>query len=428
MNDERIDRRSFLQGAAASMVVLFREEELRAAALRQDPLPAWPPVRIGVIGAGAWGREILTALSRLPSTRVLAVCETYPPYLKKALELAPEASAESDYRKLLDSAAIEAVVIATPTHQHREIALAALDAGKHVYCEAPLAARMEDAQAIVAAALHAPQRVFQTGLQGRSNALYRHVGQFVKTGVLGSGVQVSAQWNKKQSWRRVAPDPERERQVNWRLEEGVSLGLAGEIGIHQFDLTGWYLKSLPLAVIGFGSILQWRDGRKVPDTIQCVFEYPNDVRAIFSSTLASSFGGAYALFQGSNSSLMMRETRGWMVKEADSPLLGWEVYARKETINDETGICMVADATKLLDAGKEPGKEGSLGPAQTPLCSAFEDFTRSIREGFRPACGAREGYQAAVVAIKANEAVLSGSRISYEPDWFDTTQLRRRQT
>jgi hypothetical protein len=100
---------------------------------------------------------------------------------------------------------------------------------------------------------------------------------------------------------------------------------------------------------------------------------------------------------------MMREKRGWMVKEADSPLLGWEVYARKEAINNETGICMVADATKILEAGKEPGKEGPVEPARDALYRAFEDFTRSVRESSRPACGAAEGYQAAVVAIKANE-------------------------
>ena len=66
---------------------------------------------------------------------------------------------------------------------------------------------------------------------------------------------------------------------------------------------------------------------------------------VFTSTLASSFSDSYSLFQGSNSSLMLREKRGWLMKEADSPLLGWEVYARKEPIHEETGICMIADPT-----------------------------------------------------------------------------------
>jgi predicted dehydrogenase len=418
MTDDTLGRRGFLKGAAAAVMFLL-EEEASADALQDSP-PAGPPVKLGLIGVGPWGREILAALSRLPSAEVAAVCDVYAPYLKKGLEIAPKAASASDYRKLLDSSDVEAVIIATPSHAHREIALAALAAGKHVYCEAPLATTIEDARAIAFAAEQASKKlIFQAGLQGRSNALYRHVAQFVKTGVLGSGVAVTAQWNKKQSWRRVAPSPEREHECNWRLDRKTSLGLAGEAGIHQLDLIDWYLHGLPTAVTGFGAIVHWNDGRDVPDAVQCVFDYPNGLRAIFSSTLASSFSDSYTLFQGSNSSLMMRETRGWLVKEADSPLLGWEVYARKEPIHDETGICMIADATKLIEAGKEPGKEGPLEPRQSALCCALEDFTRSIRDGSKARCGPLEGYQAAVVAIKANEAILSGARIAYEKPWFD---------
>jgi hypothetical protein len=116
---------------------------------------------------------------------------------------------------------------------------------------------------------------------------------------------------------------------------------------------------------------------------------------------------------------MMREKRGWMIKEADSPLLGWEVYARKEPAYDETGICMIADATKLIQAGKEPGKEGSVEPTKEALYCAFENFTRSVREGMKPACSALQGYQSTVVALKANEAVSTGTKIAYASELFE---------
>jgi hypothetical protein len=115
---------------------------------------------------------------------------------------------------------------------------------------------------------------------------------------------------------------------------------------------------------------------------------------------------------------MMREKRSWMVKEADSPLLGWEVYARKEEVYDETGICMVADATKILAAGKDPGKEASVEPTKEALYVALENFTRSIRDGAKVMADATAGYQATVVALKANEAALTGTKIAYQPDWF----------
>ena len=122
--------------------------------------------------------------------------------------------------------------------------------------------------------------------------------------------------------------------------------------------------------------------------MSCLLDF-GTARATVRATLASSFGGAYTIFQGSNSSLLLKENRGWLIKEADSPLLGWEVYARKEAVHDETGIAMVADATKLLQAGKEPGKDGPLEPEKPALVVAFESFITSIRTGAPSACGAR---------------------------------------
>ena len=315
------------------------------------------------------------------------------------------------YKRQLLESDVEAVVIATPSHQHKDNVLAAIQAGKHVYCEAPLAASIDDAKAIALAG-KGSAKVFQVGLQGRSNLLYKHVSGFVKTGVLENVAEVIGQWNRKDSWRRMAPTPEREKEINWRLSKATSPGLVGEAGIHHLDLVNWYLNGLPTAVTGFGSIINWNDGRDVPDTVQCIVEYPKNVRMVFTSTLASSFSNSYALFQGSNASLMMRDKRSWMIKEADSALLGWEVYARKEPCYDETGICMVADSTKLLEAGKEPSKEGSVEPSKEALYCALENFTKSIRDGAKVMGDALEGYQATVIALKANEAILSGGKIA----------------
>ena len=419
IDETATERRDFLKTAMAGLMVLFTEEEIRAAAIFDQDAINGAPVRFGMIGLGQWGREILTSLSRLPAAQVVAICDTYEPYLKKGLELAPKALSVTDYRKLLESADVEAVIIATPTHQHKEIVLAALQAGKHVYCEAPLANSIDDAAAIAKACQQATKLKFQAGLQGRSNALYRHILQFVQTGVLGNSAQVYSQWNKKLSWRRPAPTPEREREINWHLAKATSIGIPGELGIHHFDLAGWYLKSLPVAVQGSGAIMNWNDGREVPDTVQIVLEHQKNLRQIFSATLASSFSGSYTLMQGTDSSLMLRENRGWMIKEADSPLLGWEVYAKKEEINNETGICMVADATKLLEAGKEPGQEGSMEPTQTALSLALYNFARSIREDTRIACSALQGYQANIVAIKAHEAVMSGTRVEIPASLYE---------
>lgn len=421
MTDSGIDRREFLKGAAATFALLVAAEGLGlsdVAAAEATAAPAGPPVKIGVIGLGQWGKEIVTSLSTMPSAEVTAICDTYEAFVKRAAKVATKAKTFSDYKQLLASPDVEAVVIATPSHLHKEIALAAIAADKHVYCEAPLASAIDEAKTIAMAGAGS-KKIFQVGLQGRTNPLYDHVSKFVKSGCMGTPAIGHAQANDKQSWKRMAPNPEREKEMNWRLSKATSAGLAGELGIHSMDLANWYLNAFPVAVTGYGSIINWKDGRDVPDTVLCVIEYPNNVRFEFTSTVASSFGGEYALFQGTDSSLLMRETRGWMIKEADSALIGWEVYARKEQVFDETGICMIADASKILKEGKEPGKDAPTEPTQQPLYVALESFTQNVRSGAKPAAGALEGYQAAVTAIKANEAILSGSKIAYTPDMFE---------
>lgn len=418
MSNSPIDRRDFLKGAVATAALLITAEELFAEGAATETAIAGPPVKFGVVGIGQWGKEILASLSRLPSAQITAICDTYEASLTKGKEIAINAATFADYKQLLASPEVEAVVIATPSHQHKEIALAAIQAGKHVYCEAPLASNIEDAK-IIALAGQGSSKIFQVGLQGRSNLLYKHISTFARTGVLGDKTHILAQANKRQSWKRISPTPEREKELNWRLSKATSSGLIGEVGIHQLDLMNWFLAGLPTAVTGFGSIINWNDGRDVPDTVQCIFEYPNNVRAIYTATLASSFSNTYTLFEGSNSSLMMREKRGWMIKEADSAFLGWEGYARTEPCFDETGICMIADASKLRQEGKEPGKDGSAELTTEPLYSALESFTKSIREGSKVRGGPVEGYQSAVVALKANEAILSGTKIAYQSEWFD---------
>jgi predicted dehydrogenase len=407
-------RRRFLKQVAGTSALLLSRRGLGLAEVTPAAARVGPPVGLGVIGLGAWGREILSALARLPEASVVAVCDTYAPFHKKALEIAPAAAALADARALIDRPDVEAVVVATPSHRHREVVLAALGAGKHVYCEAPLASSLDDARAIARAA-KGSRSVFQGGLQGHANSLYRHVGQFVKSGVLGTPVAASVHWARKDSWRRVAPTPAREAELNWRLARDSSPGLMGEVAIHQIDLVAEYLRGLPMAVTGFGTTALWKDGRDVPDTAQCVLEYPGGVRVTVEATLASSVGGAHTLVRGSNSSLMLRERRAWLLKEADSPLLGWEVYAHKDTVLEESGIALVADSTKILAAGEEPG-QSSREPARDPLHLAFEGFLAAVRGGQAPACGAREAYQATAVALQAEAAARAGTRVVVAPE------------
>ncbi len=430
-----IARRQFLStGSGATLGLLFGDrvlaEEIKAplkpasakpspgkAGATKAPDKAPSPVGCAVIGLGDQGRDILRALQSLPGADVQMVCDTYAPVHKRAIERAPKATPVEDYRKVLENKAVQAVWVATPTHQHKDIVLAALSAGKHVYCEAPLAHTIDDARVIAQAARKANKQVFQSGLQRRANTLEQHVFGFFRVGALGKISTAHATYNKKTSWRRPASTPERQTQLDWRLSSKTSGGLLAEVGIHQIDLASWFLRGTPLSVAGTSSTMVWKDNRDVGDTVQAVFEMPGGVQYTYSASLGSSFFGTADLFQGTDATGMLRPERAWLFKEADAPNLGWEVYATKESVGDETGIALVANATKLLDEGLDPA-ENRNAYLKGALYYACETFCNAVRGLGKTPCGPVEGFDATVVALKANEAVTTGNKIVFRKEWF----------
>jgi predicted dehydrogenase len=443
------NRRDFLKtGSAATLMTMLGGVELfgqtSTAPGGEEKIDV--KMKIGVIGLGTWGREILNTLAVVKQADVAAICDTYAASVRRATSLAPQQAAQTnDYKTILDNKDIKAVVIATPSHQHKEIALAALKAGKHVYCEAPLASSIEEAKAIALAAKAAKQQVFQAGLQFRGDPQRHFLVPFIRSGAIGSWLSCRAQFHKKQSWRATSPKPEREKELNWRLSKETSSGLIGELGIHPIDQATWFINAQPVAVSGFGNIALWKDGRDVPDNVQATLEFPGGVIMNFEATLANSFDGEFSMFYGTDAAVMLRDSKAWLFKEVDSPLLGWEVYASKEVFYKETGIVLKANASKSVSA-KAGGPVQESPYSNTPLFHALEvflkngidvtakkeDATESLgaedSEGIaaevakvqrRSAAGYLEGFQSVVTAVKANEAVLTGQRIVFKPEWYE---------
>jgi predicted dehydrogenase len=445
------NRRDFIRGASfGTLMMMMGGVPLQAADTNTQPKDTGfktidPPVNCAVIGCGVWGREILKTLAVLPNAPVVAICDTYGPWLNRAKnEAAPNAETYKDYHQLLDQKSVEAVIIATPTPTHKEIVLAALQAGKHVYCEAPLAHGVEDARTIAQAAKAAVKVNFQSGLQNRSDPQRHYIRQFIRSGALGKNVMTRSQWHKKQSWRRPAPSTEREQALNWRLKKATSTGLVGEIGIHQLDIINWFLGQLPLTAAGYGGILNWNDGRDVADTVQSILQYSEGVNYTFDATIASNFDSDYEMMYGTYATVMMRGNKAWMFKEADSPQLGWEVYARKDVFFEETGIALSMDATKLVAIQNKPTTQTTY--EDSPLHFALKSFVTNshivgagvenfitnygadadglseylatLSKGRQPAAGYQEGFEATVTAIKVNEAIVDGRKITMQKEWF----------
>ena len=141
-------------------------------------------LRVAQIGVGRWGRNVLRNVAALPSVEVVAVADPDEDALAEAARLAPTARTARDARTVIDDASIEAVVVATETPLHVEWAEAALDAGKHVFVEKPLAQTVAQAERLVALA-EARDRRLMVGHLLRYHPAFRHVEALAAAGDLG---------------------------------------------------------------------------------------------------------------------------------------------------------------------------------------------------------------------------------------------------
>ncbi|TAH38238.1 MAG: Gfo/Idh/MocA family oxidoreductase [Planctomycetota bacterium] len=397
------DRRDFLVATTGGAFAF-------APLLQPWPPRAADPAKLAVVGVGRQGRAILGELAKFAQAQVVAVCDVNEGRMRAGQRRAKDAEGFTSLSELLAKRAdVQAVIVSTSTHQHKVAALEAMSAGKHVYCEAPLCHSVADCKELARAARGAKTR-FAVGLQARSNPVYKLARSFARAGSLDRVVALRAAWNQKTSWQVGT-----EADMNWRLDAAVSTGLPGEVASHQVDVVNWFLNQTPRAVRGSGAVRLWEDGRTIPDSVELDLDYPDGPPLRFQASLCSSYEGQYELFRGSQSTIRMAETFGWMFKEADAPTQGWEVYASKERFHNDEGITLIADATKLAAQGKL--KEG-IGLPNPPLYYALEDFLKCVLEDKPPAASAEDGLRAAVIGIQAHAAVTSGKEQALSEDLF----------
>lgn len=457
-----VNRRDFIRGGSiATLMTMLGGVELTSATARAADAGAneikytGAKIKVALIGCGTWGRELLRILLQIPDrVEVVAVCDNYGSSVRKAGGEAPGAKQVADYNELLADKDVHAVVIATPTHKHKDIAIAALKAGKHVYCEAPLAHTIEDARAIAIAANAAPFQIFQSGLQYRSDAQTALLLPFVRSGSLGQWIMGRAQWNKFNSWRATSPKPEREKELNWRLDSTTSNGLIAEVGIHHLDRASLFFNARPTAAIGFGSLVLNKDGRDVPETIQAMIEFPNQLQFTYNATLGSSFDADYETYHGSFATIVCREDKAWMFKEAAANLYGFEVYCRRDRFFRETGIACIAGASKQDALSAKPDDpvplkrtapyqsvenfliniallrdkistfletmsiESVAGLDADEAAGLQEQIKKDVVNRYWPAASAADGFNATVTAIKINEAIVKSQRLEFKDEWY----------
>jgi len=240
-------------------------------------------VGTALIGTGNRGSYLLEGILAQAPARVVAVCDTKPDRLDKAATVAArdKPATYSDWHKAIDSKDVDAVFIATPPDLHSEMAVAALKAGKHVYCEKPIGITPAQVQAIVNAARNS-SRVFVPGQQLRSIKEYMEAVRKIREGIMGDVMMVKAQ-------RHAPADlPHDGTSADWYFDVKRSGGYLVEQSVHNLDLCNWIIGEHPVRACGFGGILLYTNdppGRTIFDCGTLSFEYPQGVLMSFTQNV-----------------------------------------------------------------------------------------------------------------------------------------------
>jgi len=258
--------------------------------------------KIGFIGTGSRGTYNIQAVSAIRHAEIVGLCDIYPPNLKAASAIVPNAKTYTDYRKLLESKDIDGVIISTPLYMHAPITLDAMAAGKHVYCEKAMALTMDECKSVYEA-YQKTDKVVYFCMQRMFDEKYIKGMQMIHSGTIGDIVGERCHWFRNHDWRRPVPSPELERQINWRLYWDYSAGLMTELASHQLEVCSWAMQMVPETVIGTGDIVHWKDGREVYDSVNLVYSYSNGVKINYESLISNRFNGMEDQILGSKGTM-----------------------------------------------------------------------------------------------------------------------------
>lgn len=373
-------------------------------------------VRLGMIGCGARGRQLSSTIGytrgRPLYGEIKAVCDVDATRAAAMRDsLFAEADTYGDFHRLLERDDLDAVVIATPDHWHTSMSLAALAAGKHVYCEKPLTLTIDEGKRLVAAA-QASQRVFQVGTQQRSDTRFQTACELVRNGRLGHVRRVVVSlptgslppdsfggpflseappphldWDR---WLGQAPyvDFCKQRFDPFRWWFEYSGGFMTDWGAHHLDIVQWALgheHSGPTKITADAELPHVEHGYNTPRRFTVDLTYPDDVAVHVE--LSATVNGIR--FEGEAGELFVN--RGRIV---GAPYDALAVQP------------LEPEAIRLRNAGRPWGTAGY---------AHMVDFLEAIRSGHAPISDPASQHRAASACHLANIAMRLGRAIRWDP-------------
>jgi predicted dehydrogenase len=433
-----LNRRSFLKvaGAAATAETLLGSRTHLLGEIQSEPaqpVAANDHIQIALIGAGGQGQGDTKVALQVPGVKLVAVADCYDGRLAHSKELwGNDLFTTRDYNQVLERKDIDAVIIGTPDHWHKQAAVDAMKAGKDVYCEKPMIHLYADGPQMIETA-HATNRIIQIGSQRVSSVIYAKAKEVLAAGSIGKLNMVTAHWDRNSSigaWNYTVPldastdtcdwprflgtAPEipfnAEHFFQWRKWKAYGSGVAGDLFVHLFSGTHFITGAHgPTRAMATGGLRFWNDGRDVPDVMLGLFDYPEG----FNLSLRVNFvdGGE------ENEGLIFTGSEGTM------EIVGNSLIVSRVPLEKEPGL-MIGTFTDAMQARileqyyqkyprAHPMGAPQLGYEKYVAAHGYNDSYDHFRNFFSSVRSRRPVVEDAVFGFRAAGAALL-SNLSYE--------------
>jgi len=420
-----VDRRDFSKGVLAAGA-------LAALPASARPFGANERVRLGFVGIGNRGDQLLDAFLVHPDCEAVAFADVYEPYLEPANQKAGgKAKLYADYRKLLEQPGIDAVAIATPDHWHALQFIDACKAGKDVYCEKPLSLTISEGRRMVETAKQT-KRVTQVGLHRRSSPFIMDAVKLIREGAIGKVTMAKSYHHRNESPMGIGnpADCAPPAGLDWDTWLGPAIkvpynpsrclykfrwfwdysgGQLTNFGTHYLDVIQWALgQDAPKSVCTMGGKFAVEDNREIPDTLEAVWEYDGCLATfsqINANAAAGNMRGVEMEFRGTLGTLYLHENKGYEivpenVRTMETPALS--PLKRKE--NSEQG--------KAIKPGRaaDPGMKGS---SDTALHA--RNFLDRLKDRKETNCSVETGHRSTTTTLLARIAFMRKKLLQWDP-------------
>ena len=446
-------RRKFLRRLPALLAAPVLSTQAVGAATLTSPqlgFAANDQINLACIGLGIQGFNDVNAALENPGIKMVAACDLYSGRLERAKEVyGEELFVTRDYRELLLRKDIDAVIVATPDHWHDTITIAALDAGKHVYCEKPLVQSLDEGRAILEAEKRNPG-VLIVGSQRVSSILLDKARDVYRSGELGQLVMIETyndRFSALGAWQYSIPrdaSPETvdwdtflkdtpklpfdaTRFFRWRNYRDYGTGVGGDLFVHLFSGVHRILDSVgPNRVFATGGLRYWEDGRDVPDVFLANCDYAEQANhPAFNMQLRVNFvagggGGSRTRFVGTEGSL---DVSGWELTLRRNKLPAAPGYGGWDSFNTFPESTR-ADFEKWYKATYPPAAPEIVGPDEwtynipegySDHVHHFNNWFTAIRTSGKVVEDGAFGFRAAAPSLLANESYFGRKVMGWDP-------------